>query len=1167
MNLIEILLNNPKLKKLINLDSNKNAYITGAVKEFKPFLVAFIYSVLKKPLALILSDEKEIEEFKKALAFYANLFNEKDLILLTFPSYDRDLFIPVKTHEDIIWERIKTLWHLNYSKKFIILIPIMSAIRKLISSYVFKKACYRIEKGEEMPYELLLNILEDNGYKLREEVYSYGEYSVRGGIIDIYSPAHSNPVRIQFFGDTIEQIRSFDVKSQISIQEINEFIILPCREFIITSSVKNKLKKFIDEREVKLNKEKSELLEQLWQEGSFAGYEDYIPLFFNDLVSIFNYLPKESIRIIDEPAFIKGEVKNFLDKLKENEDKYKNRQILYFSLNNLFLSSDEINEGLNDFNVVFSYIEQDKLILDESIISINSKATTKFEGNIYSLAKELKENYKSKLNSFLVFTRIEKAKRLAEALKEEEIGLVDYCSIDFEREGFEGRIIKIEGDLPKGFISYDIGLGFYSEGNIYGEFRSLEKKYEVKTEIFQSDLQDVSVGDFVVHVNHGIGIFRGLNYLSIDGRNKEVMTIEYADGDLLYVPVESLNLVQKYTGSGDTIPTLDKLGGRTWQLKQQKAKKAIETMMKELVELYAYRKSMKGIKFLPDDEFQREFESLFEYEETPDQLLCTEEIKKDMESDKLMERLLCGDVGYGKTEVAMRAAFKAVVSGKQVAVLSPTTILAFQHYQTFKRRFEQFPIRIAMVSRLTPQNNLKKILEDISLGKIDIAIGTHRLLSKDVIFSDLGLLIIDEEQRFGVLQKERIKELYKNIDVLMLTATPIPRTLQMALMGIRDMSVMITPPQDRLAIQTHIIKYNEEIIASAIEKEIQREGQVFFVHNDIETLPYIKNRLIKLCPFARIVSAHGRMNPKELENIMFDFVNYKYDVLVSTTIIENGIDIPRANTIIVNNADKFGLSQLYQLRGRVGRSSRRAYAYFIVSDEAALTPLARKRLAALKEFSELGSGFRLAAMDLEIRGAGNLLGKQQHGHIVELGFETYCHLLNETAKKLLNLPIPPKLDTEIVLELDYQIPKSYISSQNLRMLFYKKISSCHNVSDLIQIKNQMIDRFGKLPSQVENLFFLTQLKILSKEKALKKIVQKDNKAYLSWHLVPQITEDPNFIWQVLKLVPNSSAQFISNDTLVISYKDTHYLLDFITKLPAVNIETANASISSHSPTC
>ncbi len=1163
MNLIEILLNNPNLKKLINLISGRDAYIAGAVKEFKPFLIAFIYSVIKKPLALVLSDEKEIEEFKKALAFYANLFRERDLILLTFPSYDRDLFIPVKTHENIIWERIKTLWHLNYSKKFILLLPIMSVMRKLIPPDVFRKACYCIKKGEEVPYELFLKILEDNGYRLREEVYTYGEYSVRGGIIDVYSPAHSNPIRIQFFGDTIEQIRSFDAKSQISIQEIDEFIILPCREFIITNSIKNKLKKILDENGVRLDKEKSALIEQLWEEGSFAGYEDYIPLFFDDLVSVFNYLPSDCIRIADEPAFIRGEIKNFLNKLKETEDKYKNRQILDFPINNLFLASDEIDEKFNSFNGFFSDIEEGKLTLEESLISINSKASTKFEGNIYSLAKELKENYKNKLNSFLVFSRIEKAKRLTEALREEEIGLVDYYSIDFERESLEGRIIKIEGDLPKGFVSYDIGLGFYSEGNIYGEYRSLDKKYEITTEIFHGDLQDLSVGDLVVHINHGIGIFRGLNYLNIDGRNKEVMTIEYADGDLLYVPVESLNLVQKYIGSGDTIPTLDKLGGRTWQLKQQKAKKAIETMVKELVELYAYRQSMKGIRFLPDDEFQREFESLFEYEETPDQLLCTEEIKKDMESDKLMERLLCGDVGYGKTEVAMRAAFKAVISGKQVAVLSPTTILAFQHYQTFKKRFEQFPVRIAMVSRLTAQNKLKDILQDISLGKIDIVIGTHRLLSKDVIFADLGLLIIDEEQRFGVLQKERIKELYKNIDVLMLTATPIPRTLQMALMGIRDMSVMMTPPQDRLAIQTHIIKYNEDIIASAVEKEIQREGQVFFVHNDIETLPYVKQRLVKLCPHAKIVSAHGRMHPKELENIMFDFVNYKYDVLVSTTIIENGIDIPRANTIIVNNADKFGLSQLYQLRGRVGRSSRRAYAYFIVSDESALTPLARKRLAALKEFSELGSGFRLAAMDLEIRGAGNLLGKQQHGHIVELGFETYCHLLNETAKKLLNLPIPPKLDTEISLELDSQIPKSYISSQNLRMLFYKKISSCQKVSDLIQIKNQMIDRFGKLPSQVENLFYLSQLKILSKEKAIKKIVQKDNKIYLSWHLIPQITENPNFIWQILKLVPNSSAQFLSNDTLVIPYKDAHFLLDFITKLPEANIEAAN--VSTHSP--
>lgn len=1155
----DIIKRNNNIQKINELLELKKGYIIGVVDEFKPFLLSYIFAITEKPLILILNNEKEIEKLKKGIYFYASLFGDDQLTLLSFPAYDRDLFIPINAHEHIIWERIKTLWHLNHCEKFILLLPIQSAIRRLIPLQIFTNSCYVIKRGEEVPYELFLKIIEDNGYKLREQVSTYGEYSVKGGIIDIFSPAHSNPIRIALCGDFIEEIRIFDTKTQISIKEIEECVILPCKEFIITSSIKNKFKRILDEKGIELNKEKAELIEQLWQEGTFPGIEDYIPLFYDDLGCLFDYLPSNCIRIIDEPIFIKKEIKQFLDKLKEKEEKYLNRQIAQFPIADLFLSFNELIEHLDKANLILTNYLEENIKFGQAILEFNSKASPKYEGNIYSLSKDLKQNYKNGINSFLVFPKIDKAKRLIEALKEEEIGVIDYNLIDFEKDNFEGRIIKIQGDLPNGFINYDIGLAFYSEGNIYGECRILDKKYEIATEIFQRDLQDLSIGDFVVHINHGVGIFKGLSYLTIDGKNKEVMMIEYAGGDLLYVPVESLNLVQKYIGSGDSIPTLDKLGGKTWQLKQQKAKKAIEGMVKELIELYAYRKSIKGIRFLPDDAFQKEFENLFEYEETPDQLLCTEEIKKDMESDKLMERLLCGDVGYGKTEVAMRAAFKAVLSGKQVALLAPTTILAFQHYQTFKKRFEQFPVKIAMLSRLTPESKIKEILQELSIGKIDIIIGTHRLLSKDVIFFDLGLLIIDEEQRFGVMQKEKIKELYKNIDVLMLTATPIPRTLQMAFLGIRDMSIMMTPPQDRLAIQTHIIKYNEEIIASAIEKEIQREGQIFFVHNDIETIPIIKERLVKLCPYVRIISAHGKMHPKELENIMLDFVNYKYDLLLSTTIIENGIDIPRANTIIVNNADKFGLSQLYQLRGRVGRSSRRAYAYFIVSDESNLSPLARKRLAALKEFSELGSGFRLAAMDLEIRGAGNLLGKQQHGHIIELGFETYCHLLDETAKKLLNKPLTPKLDTEISLELDTQIPKSYIPFENLRILFYKKLAGCQNLSDLQNIKNEMIDRFGKPPESVENLFYLSHLKILAKEKAIKRIIQKDDKINISWHLIPQVTENPIFISEILnsaanisKKYPNTSALFLSNDTLVISNKGFSFLIEFLTNLPCID---------------
>jgi transcription-repair coupling factor (superfamily II helicase) len=535
-------------------------------------------------------------------------------------------------------------------------------------------------------------------------------------------------------------------------------------------------------------------------------------------------------------------------------------------------------------------------------------------------------------------------------------------------------------------------------------------------------------------------------------------------------------------------------------------------------------------------------------------LRAVEEVKRDMEAGVLMDRLICGDVGYGKTEVAMRAAFKAVMSGKQVALLAPTTVLAFQHYQTFKKRFEHFPVRVAMLSRLVDKRDAKLIIEDIYAGKIDIVIGTHRLLSKDVKFLDLGLLIIDEEQRFGVLHKEKLKSLYKDIDVLLLTATPIPRTLEMAFLGIRDMSVINTPPQDRLAVQTHVIKFNEEIIASAIEKELEREGQVFFIHNTIETIHLIEQLVRKLCPKARVISAHGKMQPKRIEDVMISFMNYEYDVLVCTTIIENGIDIPRANTIIINEADKFGLAQLYQLRGRVGRSSRRAYAYLVISERSFLSEMARKRLAALKEFSELGSGFRLAAADLQIRGAGNLLGKQQHGHIVELGFETYCNLLEEATKKMLNIPIKESIRPEIKIDLDFKIPEDYIPSDLIRMQFYKRIAKAESVQELNLIQDEMMDRFGKLPEAVENVLFIAKLGLIAKQKGLIKIMQKNNKIFLKWHLQIEEKMSNEIMINILKIAMNSSAQFLPDNSLMVPFSNYENVLNFVRQLPDFNMQ-------------
>ncbi|MCI0441637.1 transcription-repair coupling factor, partial [bacterium] len=663
-----------------------------------------------------------------------------------------------------------------------------------------------------------------------------------------------------------------------------------------------------------------------------------------------------------------------------------------------------------------------------------------------------------------------------------------------------GKILICIGNLSHGFKNYECQVALFTEDDLFGESRpAVQTRTRKAAGKFLSDLRDLKIEDYVVHVDHGIGQFIGLSTMLTESGEKEFLLLRFADDDKLYVPVERLDLVQKYMGASDANPRLDKLGTMVWQKAKSRAKASMKEMAEKLLQLYAYRKTVKGFRFSPDDSFQREFEDAFEFQETAHQLNAIEDVKADMESDKPMDRLICGDVGYGKTEVGMRAAFKSVTNQKQIAVLAPTTILAFQHYHTFRKRFEMFPIRIEMISRFKSRAEIKKILQDTAEGKVDILIGTHRLLSKDVHFHDLGLLIIDEEQRFGVTHKEKIKEMKKNVDALTLTATPIPRTLQMALMGFRPMSIIETPPKDRLAIQTNIAKYSEDIIGAAIRAELKRGGQTYFVHNRVETIHSIASMVQRLVPEARVAVAHGQMEETALEKVMMQFINHEYDVLVSTTIIENGIDIPLVNTLIVNRADRFGLSQLYQLRGRVGRSHRRAYAYFLIPSEKELTPIARRRLSALREFTELGSGFRLAALDLEIRGAGNLLGSEQHGHIAALGFELYIRMLEQTVKELQGEEAQPEVATEVNLHIDIRIPESYIPNMNQRLNLYKRIATVQSDETLSSIRDEMVDRFGPLPEAVENLFEYGQIKSTAEKLKIKSIDRSDGTLYFQFN--------------------------------------------------------------------
>src|SRR6516225_9485346 len=658
-------------------------------------------------------------------------------------------------------------------------------------------------------------------------------------------------------------------------------------------------------------------------------------------------------------------------------------------------------------------------------------------------------------------------------------------------------------------------LTIYGNSDLFDVAPAVERpSRKLRTSGFFGDFAELKPGDFVVHIDHGIGQFEGLRLIESDGRRGEFMLLRYAEDARLYVPLERMDLVQSYRAVEGVQPTLDKLGGTAWTTRKARVRKSLEEMADQLLALYAVRKTAEGFAFSPDGNWQREFEDAFEFEETPDQLAAIMDVKKDLEKASPMDRLLCGDVGYGKTEVAMRAAFKAVNESKQVAVLTPTTVLAFQHFETFKKRFAAFPARIEMLSRFRSTAEQKQILADLETGKIDIVIGTHRLLSKDVKFQDLGLLVVDEEQRFGVAHKERLKEMRKNVHALALSATPIPRTLHMSLVGLRDMSVIETAPRDRLAIQTVVTAFDEEVVKRSIENELAREGQVYFIHNRVESIYSLANLVTKLVPKARVVVAHGQMGEKELEKVMLKFIRDQADVLVATTIVENGLDIPRANTILINRADRLGLAELYQLRGRVGRSHHRAYAYLLVPPERVLTDVARRRLAAMKEFSELGAGFRIAALDLELRGAGNMLGRQQHGHIEAIGFDMYCQMLERAVAKLKGEEAAPDWRTTLSLGLDVRIPQDYIPSEDLRLRTYKRSSTVASEEEKHDVRKELEDRFGALPTSVENLLDYAVLKSMCERLRISAVERQGSRIAVRFH--PETTVDPAKLVSVVR---------------------------------------------------
>jgi transcription-repair coupling factor (superfamily II helicase) len=1062
----------------------------------KAFLLAALYVLLRssedraRPLVFIGLEEDLHALGQEALLFLSLLERESSPEVVVLPAFDVSPFDGLSPHPAVLEHRARALTMLAQQEAAIVLVDAKALLTRIGPPADLLRLNRRLTPGEEIAPEALVSLLLSAGYAREDPVREPGHFSWRGGILDVYSPAEPLPVRVEFFGDEIASLRAFDPDSQRSTAAREHARIVPLREFAVS---RDEVERW------------AERLAREWAEPAFAhdrkriqmaahtgemppGWEFLTPLTRPLTNTLFDLLPS-GLFLVDDAMRLPTFADEFWQRMVERYESARENGRIVLSPEHYFLAPTELMARLTERQRIELHplgrqallgSADDALPLEISIRAVSDKGT---RPPTIEWPKVLTPQ--PGILTFLVARSKPLAEHILKLLAERDVpvDLFPSTSGPAQAPGDPAPrwpLVILIGQLRSGFHMPALGLSLFSSHDLLREEPEpapREPRRDRPSAAFLSDFADLKPGDYLVHVDHGIGQFEGLVHMTApDGTVGDFLLLRYADEARLYVPVERLDLVQKYVGADGEPPRLDRLGGTAWQRTKARAVRAMRDLAKELLTLYAERQLVPGHAFSPDTPWQAEFEAGFEYELTPDQARALEEIKRDMERPLPMDRLLCGDVGFGKTEVAMRAAFKAVMDGKQVAVLAPTTVLVEQHYRTFTRRFAPFPITIAQLSRFCSRAEIARTLRGLEEGTVDIVIGTHRLLSRDVRFHDLGLVIIDEEQRFGVRHKERLKQLRRRVDVLTLTATPIPRTLYMALTGLRDLSVIQTPPPDRLAVQTLIVPFSPTIIRNAIERELQRGGQVFFVHNEIETIHEIAHLIRQLVPQARIGVAHGRLSERELERTVRRFVHQELDVLVTTTIIENGIDIPQANTILINRADRFGLADLYQLRGRVGRSHRLAYAYLLIPPESTLSAIAHRRLAALKEFSDLGSGFRLAALDLELRGAGNLLGPEQSGHITALGFELYCQLLERTIRELRGETIPEEIVPQITLRLPLRIPETYIADMSQRLRVYKRLAAARTDAKLAELREELVDRYGPLPPELERLLLLGSIR-------------------------------------------------------------------------------------------
>jgi transcription-repair coupling factor (superfamily II helicase) len=1082
-------------------DPHARLALSGLTTTAKALYIVLLWQATERNLVVVVDGNNQADLLTELVDTFFDLLVTSDLPRpQTIPALDVLPAQRMSPHSEISEQRAIGLWRLASRKTSITITPVASALLRTEAAEFYRQLALTLRVGEEIPLQDLLAHLESIGYEKRDPVEMVGEYSLRGGILDIFPAEASKPIRIELFGDLIESIRRFDVQTQRSVMKISETTLLPLAEY----------------------PESRELFDELGEPA--PGWEFMVPLVRPRSHSLFS-LTENPVIVLDEPEQAAAAAERYWKRLEERSD----RPFPCPPEANFF-AWPELRASLEG-NAEFALRELE-LLTNNQLPTTNNDATSSrpsmaFHGNIQAAVAEARNLVEQGYRVVFFGRSSGELERLADIFQEYsvpfQLGLDPadatrpYLAERSYVAGASASTFLVKGVIRRGVVFPAARIAVFGSEDLFDSSDLVAKPGGPKKSqlaAFTADMADLKPGDYVVHEAHGIGRFLGTREIAQGDNKGDFMLLEYAGDAKLYVPLARLDLIQKYRGAGEgSTPTLDRLGGVTWERTKSRVKAKMRDMADELLKLYAQRRMAEGFRFSPDSNWQREFEDSFEFTETKDQLSAIQTIKKDMESGHPMDRLLCGDVGYGKTEVAMRAAFKGLGDGKQTAVLAPTTVLAYQHFETFKRRFAAFPVRIEMLSRFRDKKEIAEVLEGLAEGKVDIVIGTHRLLSKDVAFRDLGLLVVDEEQRFGVRHKERIKQLKHNVDVLTMSATPIPRTLHMSLAGLRDMSVIETPPKDRLAIHTVVAHFGNELIKTAIEQEIARGGQVYFIHNRVDSI-YMRAAAIQdLLPGVRVGVGHGQMDETELERVLLGFMQHEFDVFVCTTIAENGLDIPLANTMIIENAERHGLSELYQLRGRVGRSNRRAYAYLLVPADTELSEIARKRLAALKEFSDLGAGFKIAALDLELRGAGNILGGEQHGHIGAVGFDMYIRLLEETVHELKGEEAPLQVHATLNLGLDIRIPSEYISDEHQRLRAYKRIADAGTTEAASEALAELEDRYGPSPAAVRSLLKFSALKGSAQKLGIEAIDRRAGALNVKFHKEAHI--DPKLLMSLV----------------------------------------------------